>query len=89
MNRKIEWLETLQEKKDSTSLLMNAVALITKGGPEGIQTVAQQQPEMIIAALSGLVDVILQQEESHLKLVEDYLELHDILETLTANLRKK
>lgn len=84
-----EYLETLHQQAEATKLLLGGAAMIQIGGEDGIREIAQSNPEIILAAISGLAGVIQIQHEQHIKLAEDYFEILDSMEELADIIKPK
>jgi hypothetical protein len=79
---KLDYLAAVHKKQEAVQLMLDGAALVQNGGTEGIKTVALEQPEIILSAISALVSVIKVQQEEFLALVEDRFELLDQLEKI-------
>jgi hypothetical protein len=74
--------ELLENNLKKTALLqqmLHGADLIVKGGIEGIQEVAQTDPEIIIAAITSLTQLVKIQHEELVQYFEERLETLDRL----------
>ena len=79
---KIDWLQAIQAQNEAFQQILEGVNLIMIGGPEGITEVANAQPETLLAAFHMLGRVLEDQQKMYLNLVEDYLEMTDVIDSL-------
>lgn len=82
---KVEYLEVLQLRQEANQLIMNGAETILAGGEDGIRFVANEQPELILAAIIGLTKVIEMGWNEHLAFVEKHFTLLDLLESIPDN----
>lgn len=86
---KIDWLNTLHARREATQKVLDSTNLFTAGGPEVVQVIAKDNPELLIQAITMLRGVIERQEETFMQMAEEKLQMLDELEKISETLKKK
>ena len=81
-DKKLEYLRIVHEKQEIYKRILDGAEMVKKGGIEGIQHVAQTNPEVLLIAFESLTRLVENQQKEHLSLIEDYFALLDITDKL-------
>jgi hypothetical protein len=76
-NPREEYIASLMENNEHIQKLLKGAAMVQQGGVEGLQETAKSDPEIILAAIAGLVAVVNLQQTEHLEFVEQHFQLLD------------
>ena len=79
---KQEYLALLLEKQVTLSRMLEGVNTIVSFGHEGIEELANANPEILLVTMDSLSTIINVLWKQHLSLVEEYFDLVDKIESL-------
>ena len=83
---RIEYFNILQAQSALADTMLVASKTLADLGPESLKVVATNNPEMILAAISGLSMIVNEQRGMINRMAEDYF---DLIDTVTKSAKKE
>ena len=83
---RIEYFSILQAQSALADTMLVASKTLADLGPESLKVVATNNPEMILAAISGLSMIVNEQRGMINRMAEDYF---DLIDTVTKSAKKE